>query len=286
MKLPLFISILCFAFLGLGSTLMAQPDTIQVRVSGDTVRYLFFDNDISDRYSYVEIGNYFEKAAAMFTIGEFALHPANGSLTYINFNHPLALPGYNGMAPVPVYQTNSNDYANELITNTFSPSVGDTLSWFLSRMIRYPEMNTDSSERTYEQDTTEFNLPDTTAVILELLDSNNSLIIVLDSVITLPYPSHWQFAGAMKDFTYDSTYVSNKPYYLRRFVIPAGMSLGAGPHRIRVVPVHYPQRTQNYSNRALYVSFDVVASPYSQGFIMGADSINARFKALYDSLGR
>ena len=107
MKVLTFVATVCAVLPGVCSTLFAQTDTIQISVSGDTVRYILFNEDISDQYSYVEVGNYFEAAAAVFTVGEFAVRSGSNPINYINFEHPLAKPRLNAMQPVPVYQNNS-----------------------------------------------------------------------------------------------------------------------------------------------------------------------------------
>ncbi|MBR9976776.1 MAG: hypothetical protein KFH87_01695, partial [Bacteroidetes bacterium] len=195
----------------------------------DTTRVLKYDEDMTPYGQYVHVKRYFSDVAPFYTVGEICLIQNDGDTIDLRWDHPMAY----GDASVllPVYNE-SGALQNELITYSFDVSDGDTLRMYHTGDIQYPPVNPDGSDRTFEQDTSLFHIPDTVCYLLELIeDATNQRAGLLDSIIYLPAQSFFDYCSNIAESVYDTSYVGFRSYLVTR---TEGIDLPQGSYRIRL----------------------------------------------------
>ena len=146
--------------------------------------------------SYAEVAQFSPQVSLRLAAGEVAIRPRNGDVAYALWDHPLthqAAPEY-----VPVYQYNSRVLANPVVTFPFTMRTGDTLTLFRDFGFRFPVRNEDGSNRTFAQDTAQFQLSDSIVFRVDLIDASTGTVIRAIESFTVPPCRDWSgFCSAM-----------------------------------------------------------------------------------------
>jgi len=220
----------------------------------DSTSYLPLSSDGTPQAEFIHIVQYFPKVAVGYRIGETHVKHADGDTIDLRWNVPIACRSSN--AYVKVFHDSTDEFLNEIVTLPFSVEDGDSLIFFRDFMMEFPQVNpVDRSERTFVQDTSEFDLPCDISFVVELIDvSDGNRIAVIDSVVFPESHSWWKFGDNMVTVLTDpvSAIATEHP-----MITMFGKDVNPGTYTLRVRPLYHPQRQGDRAGRNIYYTYSL-----------------------------
>jgi len=220
----------------------------------DSTSYLPCSKDGTPQAEFIHVVQYFPKVAVGYRIGETHVKHADGDTIDLRWNVPMTARSSN--VYLKVFHDSTDDLLNDIITLPFSVEEGDSLIFFRDFMMEFPQINpVDRSDRSFVQDTSEFDLPCDVSFVLELIDvSDGSRRAVVDSVVFPESHSWWTFGDNMVAVLTDSTSAISTEHPL---VTVFGTDADPGTYRLRVRPLYHPRRQGDRAGRNMYYTYSL-----------------------------
>ena len=201
--------------------------------------------------NYVRVGQFFDNDAVMYVFGEVNVRNQTGDTLTVWFDHALTKKW--NSEKFNVYVDNSLDYENELITKPFILSNSDTLVYYREAHVQFSVLNEDQSERTIEQDTLDFNIPDSVLFRIDLIDDSTHLkLTTIDSTLFLPSQNFYTLDQSILPSVprFDSVQFIEQRW---RATFTSGSSRRV---RLRLTPIYLPQLNSRFQKRAMKAEFN------------------------------
>lgn len=218
---------------------------------GDSVGVLELrDEDGTHLAHYVRATQYFPQVAVIADLGEVSIRGQQGDTLELPFEFHET---YLSLTPeYRVYDTNTVNFAVPMYTKKFRLEAGDTVYYFFSPSYLFPRYNATGGERTFEEDSANFCVPDSVLFVVDLIDAYTlEPVASIDSIMFVPVHSLDSMLIAIKGIQLDETIVDR----LERFFLPGEQHTGGTDYRVRLRPIHLPQLVGNYDNRVLYARY-------------------------------
>jgi hypothetical protein len=237
-------------FLGLAVTqcIIGQVQGDHLYQLGDSVRVLELrDEDGTHQAHYVRATQYFPQVAVVADLGEVNIRGQQGDTLELPFDFHET---YMALTPeYRVYDTNTVNFALPMYTKQFRFESGDTLYYLFSPSYRFPRFNAMGGERTFEEDSANFCVPDSVLFYVDLIDAYTlEPVVSIDSILFVPVFSIDSMLIAIKGLQYDATIIER----MERSFLPGPQHTAGSDYRLRLRPIHMPQLVENYDNRVLY----------------------------------
>ncbi|NOY06428.1 MAG: hypothetical protein GXO82_07335 [Chlorobi bacterium] len=188
----------------------------------------------------VKVCQDYDSSSLCYLCGEIYVKKSTGDTIDVMWNTVLRK---HRMSPrVPVYERNSNQYANELRSFPFELEQGDTLYFFRDYEVEVPH------------DTSNLEIKDTMLFKIEILDnSTGDVVKVLDSLLIPPATGWAEHVYPIFESMYSGDY-SPDPIikWVPRNEDTTWYSKSLS---LRVEPIFYPQRYGAYDRRTIFAQF-------------------------------
>ena len=217
----------------------------------------------------VKVCQYGDSSALCYLCGEIYVKKSTGDTIDIMWN--TVLRKYRMSPRVPVYEYNSNQYANELRSFPFELEQGDTLYFLRDYEVEVPH------------DTSNLAIKDTMLFKIEILDNGTGDVVkVLDSLLIPPATGWAEHVYPIFESMYYGDY---SPDPIIKWV-PRNedTTLYSRSLSLRLEPIFYPQRYGVYDRRTIYAHFmwDTRPSKYLKSDAFADDM--AFLQSILDSL--
>ncbi len=219
---------------------MAQNQRPYIDSTALGAYYEIRDGDNVPYSHLVKVCQYGDSSALCYTCGEIYVKNSTGDTIDIMWNTVLRK---HRMSPrVPVYEYNSNQYANELRSFPFVLEQGDTLYFFRDYEVEVPH------------DTSNLAIKDTMLFKIELLDnSTGDVVKILDSLLIPPATGWAEHVYPIFESMYNGDY---SPDPIIKWVPQnEDTTWYSKSLSLRLEPIFYPQRYGVYNRRNIFARF-------------------------------
>ncbi|MBL0174736.1 MAG: hypothetical protein IPP94_05640 [Ignavibacteria bacterium] len=203
---------------------------------------------------YIEVAQFSPAVSLRLVAGEIRIANPAGHTAGIGWDHPLTHTWKSEF--VPVYQYNSAAFANPAVTEAFTLHAGDTLALFRDFGFRFPVSNEDGTERTLEEDTAGFVLPDSIIFSMDLIDAQSGALVRTVDRFVMPPCNGWSaFLSVLAASVHPRMMQNDRHPFLLALV--ADQALDGARVRLRINPQYLSRIPGTYTERAMYMRFAI-----------------------------